>query len=255
MNRRLHFLMAAAVISAACTLAAAESAADFLNRARKWRTPAEQSIYAVLKGRIDHLRRGSEPESWPATFRIIINHDSSSGQLVAGTDEAYLLRHRRGEKYRNFATSVGKSTEKLSRAGVKASDLVLGFIFYDLEKELPEDSLGAGLIKCRVLQLKSQENRETVKVWFMKQEAIPLRAEFYNSGSGAPYRSIEIVRGDKFDGVYCATRIRVSGPGWRTIVDFDKAKSSCGILKSDAQTIILPLDRIYEEHRKQQDQQ
>ena len=250
MKSFFRFFAVMAMFFAVSTLTAESSAADFLNQARKWRSPEKAETYAVLLGSINHLRRGSEPESWPISFRIIINKDSSTGQLVVGTDEAYLLRHRSGEKYRNFATSAGKSTVKLSRSGLKASDLVLGFIFYELEKELEKDSLGAGLIPCRVLLLYSKEHNESAKVWFMENGAIPVRAEFCRSGEKKPYRTIEIVKGDKFDGLYCATRIKASGPGWRTIVDFDREKSSCGILKSKDQKVMLPLDEVYGSHRK-----
>lgn len=226
---------------------AAPSAAEFLQRARSWRTADGRSTYAILRGDMQHRRRGGgAPDLWPVTFRIVIDRDSSVGQLVIGSDESYLLRNRAGENYRNFATSVGKTTEKLDRAGIKASDLVMGFISYELVKELEPGSLGAGLIPCRILLLKGPG--EEAKVWFMKREAIPLKAEFYRNGESRAYRTIEISRGDKFDGVYCATQLKVSGPGWRTMVDFAKDRSSSGIRKEGGEPVIIDDKKIFAEH-------
>ena len=115
----------------------------------------------------------------------------------------------------------------LDKVGVRASDLTMGFLYYDLDKELPPATLSA-VVGCRVLLLKSPDGGEQVKVYLEKEHAFPLKAEFFRPGETRPYRTLETSGFTEKNGLYYARSLRIEGPGWRTRIEFDPEKAQLG---------------------------
>ena len=199
-------------------------AADFLERARH---PQQRPTYAMLDGTLQHRRRGEEAMTVPLYFGVIIMPERTFGQLLVDGRESYILGQSRDA--RSDGTSVIRSAGcvLLDRVGVRASDLTMGFLYYDLVEELPEETLSA-VVGCRVLRLKSPDGRELAKVYFEKDNAFPLRAEFFHNGEDQPFRTLETGGFTEKNGLYYARSLRVEGPGWRTRIEFDPSKAQLG---------------------------
>ena len=247
MNRRLRCLLYAALFLAASAwcfvLEGAEklSAERFLEKARN---PHQRPTYAMLEGVLQHRRRGDgDTLTVPLYFGLIIMPERTIGQLLVDRRESYLLGQSRDA--RGDGTSVIHSGEGalLDRVGVRASDLTMGFLYCDLDAELPDETLSA-VVGCRVLRLKSPDGRELVKVYFEKENAFPLKAEFFRPGEPQPFRTLETGGFTEKNGLYYARSIRVEGPGWRTRIEFDPAMAQLGWYDKDKpQRIIREVEK------------
>ena len=220
-------------LCAACGAAAPgknPDAAAFLERAR---TPNQASTYAMLDGMLQHRRRDGEMLTAALYFGVIITPERTFGQILVDNRERYILGQSRDA--RQDGTSVIRSPDcvLLDKVGVRASDLTMSFLYYDLVRELPETTLSA-VVRCRVLLLKSADGKELVKVYLEKEHAFPIKAEFFRPGSDEPFRSVETGGFTEKNGLYYAGNLRIEGPGWRTRIEFDRDKAQLGFLDKNS---------------------
>ena len=192
---------------------------EFLALARR-SNPVD--TFAMLAGTLQHRREGSSPESMPIYFGIIIQKERSTGQLIFGDKEGYFLGQARA-KGGSSVIPMQKSSALIDRTGVRASDLTLDFLFYDLLREDEEETVG-GFVPCRVMVLRSQDKKETVRVFLSKTHYFPLRAEFFKPGEKSPWRTLETGGFTQKNDLYYIRRLRVEGPGWRTRIEFNEAE-------------------------------
>ena len=219
-------LLVAAALYAASMLTAAElPAAAFLERARN---PNGQSTYGMLDGTLQHRRRGEETLTMPIYFGVIIMPERTFGQLLVDGRESYILGQSRDARHDGTSVVHSPDCVLLDKVGVRASDLTMGFLYYDLEKELPNALLSA-VVRCRVLLLKSPDAGESVKVYLEINHAFPLKAEFFRPGEDRPFRTLETGGFTEKNGLYYAGSLRIEGPGWRTRIEFDPEKAQIGL--------------------------
>ena len=192
--------------------------AEFLARARR---PNQADTWAMLSGRLQHRREGGAAESMSIYFGIIIQKDRSTGQLVFDDREGYLLGQARDWKGASVIP-MQKSTALIDHTGVRASDLTLDFLYYDLVREDREEKLG-GYVACRVMVLSSPDKAEQVRVFLSKTYYFPLRAEFFRAGEKEPWRILETGGFTKRNDLYYVRRLLIEGPGWRTRIEFTEA--------------------------------
>ncbi|MCQ2378795.1 MAG: hypothetical protein MJ016_06235, partial [Victivallaceae bacterium] len=214
---------AAAVLASLifCGLCAGEETLDaFLDRARRG---GAASTYAELDGTLLHRRRGSDALEMPIYFGVIVRPRKTSGQLILDGREGFLV----GQSRENGASSSvpqSASTELFDRVGLQISDLTLGFVYYPVLKEEAPQTIG-GFVPCRMIRFSVPERPgESVCVAFAREEAFPLRAEFFRAGENEPFRRVEVSGFARKNGLYYARRILTEGPGWRTRIDFDRAE-------------------------------
>ena len=198
------------------------SSAVFLDRVRNFHSTG---TYSKLSGTLQHRRRGGDVEKSSIYFGIIIQPDRFTGQLVIA-DRDYLLISQARKSGTSAVTVLKGSTAALDRAGLKATDLTLGFIHGKLLRELPRESLS--LAPCRVFLLEDEKGREEVKVWVSADHYFPLRAAFFRKGGKEPYRTLECNGFTKRNGLYYARLLNIEGPGWRTRVAFDADTAELG---------------------------
>lgn len=204
-------------------------AQEFLNKARN---PQTASTYAKLFGTLQHRRRGQETLEMPIYFGLIIQPESTVGQIVVDNREEYMIRQNRLAG-RDGISLIYNSKSILDRDGLRVSDLTMSFLYYDLVKELGGATLNA-VVSCRVLLLESPPDKdgrkEYARVYLEKENAYPLRVEFLkNPDDKKPFRMME-ANGftKKKDDLYYPRTITVQGPGWRTKVEFDTEKAVLG---------------------------
>jgi len=234
----ISVLSAAAVVW--CIAEEPVSMEEFVARARRTNDVA---TYAKLHGSLQHRRRGCETLTMPVYFGTIIHPDRTIGQLVLDNDEGYIL----SQAQNSGATTVKPmsktgTSDKLGYVGVRASDLVMSFLFCKVEKEL-ESELLRNMVHCRVFLLDDPEHKEKIKVWISSEHAFPLKAEFYRYGEDKRFRELEAGALTKKNDLYYVRRIRLEGPGWITRIDFDGDLAEIGLLGTPSPNIIIPLKK------------
>ena len=233
MTSKLSILSIMLSVLAVCGIAApgpTPDAAAFLTRARN---PNQASTYAMLDGTLQHRRRDGERVSVPLYFGLIITPERTFGQILVDGRESYILGQSRDARQEGTSVMHSPDCVLLDKVGVRASDLTMSFLYYDLVRELPETTLSA-VVRCRVLLLKSTDGKELVKVYLEKEHAFPLKAEFFRPGADEPFRSVETGGFTEKNGLYYAGSLRIEGPGWRTRIEFDRTKAQLGFLDKNA---------------------
>ena len=230
----LPFIMSAA-------MADDPSMEEFVELARGSTRRSNQATYAKLSGVLQHRRRGKDTLTMPIYFGTIIHPDRTIGQLVIDEKEGYILSQAK----RSGLTTVnpmGESArqDKLGYVGVRASDLMMSFLFCKAEKEFDGELL-RGIVYCRVFQLDDPENKEKIKVWISKEHAFPLKAEFYRYGESKRFRELEAGTLTRKNDLYYVRHLRLEGSGWVTKIDFDSDKADIGVLPDPAPNIFIPL--------------
>lgn len=228
--KRIVKMIAALAVAATAVLSAAEtlSKEEFVALARRRNKVA---TFAKLDGTVQHRRRGKEPVTMPVYFGAILHPDRTIGQLIIDRKEGYLLSQAQGSGMTAIRPmpDSGKS-DKLGYVGVRASDLVMSFLFCKVEKEFDNELL-RGLIPCRVFLLDDPDNREKIKIWITTEHCFPMKAEFYRYGEEKPFRNLEAGGLTKKNDLYYVRRLRLSGPGWITKIDFEDKNAEIGLLE------------------------
>ena len=211
---------------------------EFVARARRTNNVA---TYAKLYGTLQHRRRGQDTLSMSVYFGTIIHPDRTIGQLVLDQKEGYMLTQAQGSGM-TIVKPMGDSaqTDRLGYVGVRASDLVMSFLFCKVEKEFDSELL-RGMVHCRVFMLDDPEHKEKIKVWISSEHAFPLKAEFYHYGEDKRFRELEASALTKKNDLYYVRRIRLEGPGWMTKIDFDGEQAEINLLGNPAPNIFIPL--------------
>ena len=201
------------------------SAEDFL---RVMRQPRATQTWGKMSGIAEHLRRGQTKVTMPIDLNIMFTADRVLSQVVIDHRQGYLV----GQTFtgKDSGTSVipiheadGK-TELLADIGLRPEDLAMSFIYWDFVRELPRESIS--MRQCRIFLLK--KNQELVKLSVDTDYLFPLRVEWYKDeydASSVAYRTLEATKFKEVDKLWMITRLSVSGPGWRTRIDFDKTEA------------------------------
>ena len=209
---------------------------DFLVKARR---SNPEATYAKLDGTLQHRRKGAEMLNMPIYFGMIIHPDRMIGQLILDKNEAYLLGQSKGSGLTSITKMpTGADSDKLGYVGVRAGDLMLSFLFLKPIRELEPETV-SGIIPCRVFLLDDPEHKELVKVWISREHAFPFRAEFTRYGEKSPFRALEAEAFTEKNGLYYVRRLRLSGPGWSTKIDFDADSADVAPLKNNKHPQII----------------
>ncbi|MDD3115859.1 MAG: hypothetical protein PHO45_00655 [Victivallaceae bacterium] len=199
------------------------SAEDFLQNMRK---PRAVQTWAKMDGTAEHLRRGSSKISVPIYLGIMFAADRILSQIIIDQQQGYLVGQTFSGK--DSGTSIipihsdRSGGERLAEIGLRPEDLAMSFIYWDFVRELPRESIS--MRECRVFILK--KDQELVKLSADVNYYFPLKVEWYKneySNDAKSYRTLEAVRFKEVNHLWLVTRLLVSGPGWRTSIDFAKA--------------------------------
>jgi hypothetical protein len=203
------------------------SSEDFLKIARN---PQGSNHWAMMEGVAYHRRKGSETVEAPIYIAIRFTPERTIAQVIVNGDEGYYV----GQKYEKSsdATSIipmekgDKQKNALADLGLRPQDLTLTFLFWDMLKELPEESVKGR--NCRVFLLESPDKKEKVKAYISSEYYFPLKVEWFKVGpknEDDPYRTGEFLSFRKEGKFWMASSIRIDGPGWKTKIDFNDLKA------------------------------
>jgi len=213
----------------------------FLNAARH---PHSRECWALLQGKVTHLRRGSSPAETSIRLATLFTPQRTLTQIVIGGSEGYLVGQ-------GFATGQEKTSiiprrkegykdPILGRFGLRPEDLALSFIFWNFLKELPRDTVRGH--ECRVFLLNAPEQPgqkdELAKVYLSAKYYFPLKVEWFQNPQTTPYRTLEISSFREVNEIWVPDSLGLYGPGWRTKVEFDQA--SAGQKDTAPRDLFLP---------------
>ncbi|MBE6405084.1 MAG: hypothetical protein E7040_03595 [Lentisphaerae bacterium] len=185
------------------------------------RSAGTGETWGRLTGSVIHRRRGSRPVAAPISFRSLFTAKAVVGQLVFRNKEVYQLTQSRLAPYSSSVETSGKST--LSDVGILPSDLVMNFIYWDFKAE--EKSEKIRMQDCRVLVFESQKTKDRVKVYASATYIFPIRVEWIDKKTGKPFRTLDVNGLKKVNDLWVVSELSVSGPGWRSIVQFKKLEA------------------------------
>lgn len=213
----------------------------FISHARGTARRNDQATYAKLHGTLQHRRRGKDTLTMPVYFGTIIHPERTLGQLILNGNEGYIL----SQAQRSGLTTVkpmpnSAPGDKLGYVGVRASDLMMSFLFCKVEKEFDSEMLRS-IVHCRVFLLDDTANKEKIKVWISSEHAFPLKAEFYRYGEKERFRELEAGALTQKNDLYYVRHLRIEGPGWMTKINFDGDMADVNILPNPPPNIFLPL--------------
>lgn len=198
------------------------SGEEFLARVRR---PAVRPSYAAMSGESRHVRRGREATVSALYLGIMFNSERTLAQLVIGDREGYFV----GQAYAAGTdgcsvipvNKTGYPDSLLANYGLRPQDLTLAFIYWTLEKELPEESLMT--LNCRVFLLRSPDGKEQVRAYLSSKYFFPLKAEWFAGDDTAyetPVRTLEVSSFRKQDDFWLVKNLKLYGPGWLTQINF-----------------------------------
>lgn len=232
MKKRLYvlLLLLASVLCMASEKTAL-SAEVFLDRARY---PQTGRSMAALTGIMQYQKQGGAMERVPIYLGLLIEPGKTRGQLILNEEEGYWIDQVLRQSAEGGMTVAVRPMRtrpehsRLRRYGLNPTDLTMGFLYYDLVRELPADRVKG--LPARVMVLADQK-REAVRAYILRDYFFPLKVEFYANADAAikgqnPLRTLEVGSFRKKNGLYYAEVINLRGQDWRSRVTFEQAELS-----------------------------
>ena len=200
---------------------------EFLNITRR---AHPTKTWAVLIGTISNKRRGASTinkadikvgmrfTNTRILAKIIVKEEKS------GLTESYTV----GQPYSGAQTSIIASNHMkadlslLGDFGLRPEDLTMTFLYWDLKRELKNESVkGFG---CRVFDLINPKTKEMVKVYISSEYFHPIKVEWFKVKAKKPYRNVLLSSFETEGNLGAPSELNLYGPGWRTKVDFSKIR-------------------------------
>ncbi len=199
------------------------SVKDFLYRVRH---PAGRKRWVIMDGEVLHRRRAKDTVKANLYLGILFNREHTLAQVVINKKQGYMVGQAfiKGKDGTSIIplNEASKTNPILGDFGLRPQDLTMTFLYWEFVKEFPEES--SKMINCRVLELKSPDDKETAKVWISKKYYSPIKVEWTRINEKEPFRSLE-VSSFKQQGKYgIIKRLELYGPGWRTKINFTKTE-------------------------------
>ncbi|MCP4177410.1 MAG: hypothetical protein GY756_06570 [bacterium] len=180
------------------------------------------NTWGILKGEISQRRRGAELVSYPIRLGIRFTDTRVLAQIVIDNNEKYTIGQPYTESPATLLVDDKNGMYKLAEMGLRPDDITMTFIYWKFEKELKEQSVGGET--CRVFKLINPKTKETVIVYASAAYFAPLKAEWIKKNETKPYRTLAVKAFEKDNDLWVPSEFTVSGPGWRTRVEFNKIK-------------------------------
>ncbi|HJO96147.1 MAG TPA: outer membrane lipoprotein-sorting protein [Victivallales bacterium] len=178
------------------------------------------NTWGILKGTVSQRRRGSSAVNYPIRLGIRFTDTRQLAQIVIDNNEKYTIGQPYTESPPSIIVNHSNYMYKLAELGLRPDDITMTFIYWKFEKELKNQSVSGE--NCRVFELINPKTKEKVIVYVSSAYFAPLKAEWIKSNETKPYRTLLVKAFDKDNDLWAPSEFTVSGPGWRTRVDFDK---------------------------------
>ena len=168
--------------------------------------------------------------------------EQTFAQIFINKNEIYSIGQSYTAKEKVTVIREGKDKNKhstLADFGIKPDDLTMSFLFWELEQELPKDSIKGQA--CRVFILKSPDGSEKAKAYISSSYFFPLKVEWTKINENKPYRMLEVTSFKKVNELWLIDAIMLYGPGWRTKIDFPKVNAGL-VEKGTPKDLFKPIE-------------
>jgi len=185
--------------------------------------------WADLTGEVVHQRRGGSLKKSDIHFAIRFTATQVFAKLLVGKHEGYTIGlftspdAERKVSVIPFSSAKDKEQSILKYYGIRPEDLTMSFLYWDFVKELPSERIS--MQACRVFCLRSPEKQEEVTVFISEKYLFPLKVEWRRMDSKESYRDLSVASFKKVNGLWLTDAIVLSGPGWRTKINFDSCEA------------------------------
>ncbi len=202
------------------------SPVQFLDKVRR-NHPVD--TWAILEGEVSHKRKGSETITSPIKFAIRFTPSRLLAKITIDKGETYTV----GQPYSETQPSIIANEESLADSslanyGLRPEDLTMTFLYWKFKQELEEASVKG--MNCRVFLLENPETKEEVKVYIGSDYFYPIKIEWLRPGENTAYRTCFINSFKEVNKLWTPDSFTLSGPGWRTNVDFNPDEIRLGLV-------------------------
>ena len=201
----------------------AETTEAFCNSLRQ---PPVTPAWAILEGKAEFRPKGEKTQREAISLRIHMTPAMLRAQLLFGDDERYLVQQVFADGLEGGSVITeekpGEGALSLAAVGLRANDLMLSFLYWDLVGELPSEKIGGSA--CRVLQLKHEN--EVVHVWGSVEHRFPLQVHWYDAGRKDPKRTLRFTDFEALDEkrFWVVKSMTIRGLNWKTRVTFGESR-------------------------------
>lgn len=201
------------------------SAEDFLKIVRH--VPSQET-WAKMSGTAQHKRSGARRIKAPVRLSIRFTPARIVARMIFNDSEIYDLGQAFEPPIATTDVQLKPGTQpQLGLYGIDVSDMTLSFIYKEtIREEKPER---VSIFPCRVFMLKGSTEGETARVFVSTEYFFPVKVQWFRQDpghgqEGKPYRELEIASVKKADDndFYLIPKLEISGPDWRTKIDFDQ---------------------------------
>jgi hypothetical protein len=219
------------------------SPVDFLNIVRH---PSGRKTWAMMNGKVEHMRRGQQAKSCPLYLGILFAPDRTLAQIVIDNLQGYMV----GQVYSEAESGTtiiplnktGYPKSLLAEFGLRPQDLTMTFLYWKFISEQKRVSIKT--TECRVFDLQSPDKKEIARVYISCDYFFPLKVEWLKQGEKEAYRHLEVAAFKKLNDLWLVSKLKIYGPGWRSRVEFTDNKA--GFVDKDIPTGLfreLPADK------------
>lgn len=198
------------------------SAEEFLRAVRR---PFQQEAWGQFGGKV--VRMGPDGKT-RADIRIAITFGAKVTEALVVLDgrNAYTIRQNHGSDSGGRAELKRPEHEQgvgLFDLGIEPGDMTLGFMYWNLIKELPREDFRRQ--PCRILALEHPDLKGYARVWFSATEGFPLRVNWYHAGDQEPWRQLEFKGAKRHrKDFWFVKEMRLDGKDWKTQVTLSEAE-------------------------------
>jgi hypothetical protein len=223
-------------------------AKDFLQTLR---LSYKVGMWADMRGNINHKRRLQTGEYETKAAKIKMSFLYTKLQAVAmiklaendlnsESSEIYKV----GQSYNGAPASVIASNlqdvSMIGDFGITPEDFTMTFLFWDLANVNQDQTDSVKGLKCRILNLMNPKTKEKVKVYASIDYICPLKVEWFKPDQNSPYRTM-VIEAFKLKGDLGApNEILITGPGWKTKINFDEIKLGYRKITSSSDKVVKP---------------
>lgn len=186
--------------------------------------------WGLLEGTISNRRRDQDPISTKIRLAIRFTDSMVLSKITLGDDksESYTV----GQPYDGSQSSViipkdSNAPQELANYGIKPEDLTMSFLYWEFINELPSTSVKD--FNCKVLVLENKKTKQEVHVYISSDYYYPMKVEWFKDNEKNPFRTYFINSFKKVGKLWAPDSFYVTGPGWRSNVEFDKV--NLGLVK------------------------
>lgn len=202
------------------------SSQQFLDKARR-NHPVD--TWGILEGEVSHKRRGSETITAPIKFAVRFTPSRVLAKITINKDETYTVGQPYSETQPSVIADEGSlALSSLANYGLRPEDLTMTFLYWKFKEELKPTSVKG--MDCRVFLLENPETKEEVKVYIGANYFYPIEIEWFRPEEKVAYRTCMINSFKETNKLWTPDSFTLTGPGWRTNVDFGSAKIRLGFV-------------------------